>query len=122
MTTRTLYLAFSNPVEGKDEEYEAWYRDVHVPDLLAMPEIVSAQRFALADCASNGGIGSTPRYLVVYEMEGDVDEVMLKIAESVGAGSIVVSDALDMGSVAMSFWTPLGPRGESGYRPDSYAG
>ena len=108
MTGRTLYLAFSNAVEGREGEFRAWYDDVHIPDLLRVPGIVSAQRFELDDAAVNAG--AQHRHLVVYELEGDVDEIMAETGARFADGSIVVSDALAMTSVAMTFGRPAGPR------------
>ena len=106
MTDRTLYLAFSNPVEGREDEFRAWYDEVHIPDLLRVPGIVSAQRFELDDVALNAG--APHRHLVVYEVEGDPDEIMAETGARFADGTIVVSEALDMSSVAMTIWRPVG--------------
>lgn len=113
MDNRTVYLVFSNPVEGKEKEFNEWYENVHVPEILATPGLLSAQRFKLFDAEITRGEGvpaPAQRYLTIYEMEGDVDVVMGKIGEGVASGAIVMSDSLDLESAAMSFWSPLGPK------------
>ena len=112
MNDTTLYLVFSNPVDGKDREFNEWYDAVHVPEVLATPGMVSAQRFDLRDTEIVRLAGMTPahRYLLVYEMDGDPDVVMGKIQEAVASGDIAMSDVLDLDSVAMSFWKPRGPQ------------
>jgi hypothetical protein len=39
---RDLYLVFSNPVEGREDEYNAWYDEVHLPDVQRIPGVVGA--------------------------------------------------------------------------------
>lgn len=110
---KTLYLVFSNPVEGRDEEFNAWYDEVHVHDVVSMPGVVSAQRYALFVAEINKVEGMEPpkqRYLTVYEMEGDVDATMAKIGEAVFSGTMGLSDAMDMTSSVMSYWNPRGPK------------
>ncbi|UGQ11855.1 hypothetical protein LO772_34690 [Yinghuangia sp. ASG 101] len=111
MADRTLYMVFSNPLEGRDDEFNAWYDTVHVRDVLAVPGMVSAQRYDLRDTemyrAAGGG---AHRYCVVYEMDGDPDVVMAKVRESVASGAMVMHEALDLRSVSMSFWSPRGPQ------------
>ncbi|MCK9930624.1 hypothetical protein MXD62_26250 [Frankia sp. Mgl5] len=113
MDDHTLYLVFSNPVEGKEREFNAWYDTVHVPEVLATPGMLWAQRYVVREAEINRAVGgATPahRYLLVYEMEGDVDAIMAKVREAVASGGIVMSDTLDLGNVSMSFWTALGPK------------
>jgi hypothetical protein len=108
-----IQIVFSNPAEGKDDEFNEWYDNVHIPDLLAIPGMLSAQRYALHDAEIYRMEGATPpehRYLLIYEMEGDVDAIMKKIQENVAAGKISMADCLDMSSWRLSFWTPVGPK------------
>lgn len=111
---RKLYLVFSNPAEGREQEFNEWYDNVHVPDVLSMPGMLSAQRFELFVAELNkveGGMPLPPhRYLTVYEMEGDVDATMAKIGEAVLSGAMSMSDSLDLASTAMSYWSPRGPK------------
>ena len=111
---KTLYLVFGNPAAGKEAEFNEWYDNVDVPEVLATPGMLTAQRFELRDSEMTGAEGGPPapahRYLTVYEMEGDVDATMAKIGDAVQSGAMHMSDSLDMGGVAMSFWTPRGPK------------
>jgi hypothetical protein len=109
---RTLYLVFSNPVEGKDREFNEWYDSVHLREVLATPGMISAQRYSVREAEINraAGVRPTHRYLLVYEMEGDVDAVMSKLQEAAASGVLQMSDSLDLANVSMSFWTPLGPK------------
>jgi hypothetical protein len=105
-------VVFSNPAEGKDDEFNEWYDNVDIPDLLAIPGMLAAHRYDLRDSAmyhAEGGRPPEQRYLVIYEMEGDVEAIMGKVREAVAEGKIVMSDSLDMSSWRLSFWTPRAP-------------
>ena len=116
MADRMLYLVFSNPVEGREDEFNEWYDNVHLRDVLATPGMVSAQRYELYDTemmqqAREAGLPvPAHRYLIVYEMEGDLDTTMAKIQERVMSGEVVMSDSLNLETVLMSFWSPHGPK------------
>jgi hypothetical protein len=107
------YLVFSNPVEGKEDEFNTWYDTVHLPEVFATPGMRTAQRFKIreADITHNSEMAKpTHRYLLVYEMDDNVDEIMGKIREAATSGVLHMSDSLDVMNVLMSFWTPLGPK------------
>jgi hypothetical protein len=111
MSTKFIQVVFSNPVEGKDAEFNEWYDNVHIPELMAVPGMLSAKRYALHEAAVyglEGGYRPDHRYLTIYEMEGDVDAIMGRIVESVTKGEVVMSDSLDLSSSRMSFWTQQG--------------
>jgi hypothetical protein len=108
----TLYLVMSNPVDDRDDEFNEWYDNVHIHDVLATPGMVSAQRYTVRETEINREAGVTPshRYLVVYEMDGEPDAVMRTIRESVASGAMKMHDALDLTNVSMSFWKRHGSK------------
>ena len=52
-----------------------------------------------------GGVVPEHKYMCVYELEGDVDEIMGKIQQRVANGEVHMSDSLDMSTSRLSFWT-----------------
>ncbi|WP_068154789.1 DUF4286 family protein [Rhodococcus phenolicus] len=111
MSDRTLYLVQSNPLTGRDDEFNEWYDTIHVPEVVATPGMVSAQRYRIMDTEMSRLAGKPAhRYLVVYEMDEDPDIVMARVREQVASGAMRMHDALDMESVAMSFWAPHGDK------------
>ena len=108
--TKQIFLVQTNPVEGREDEFNDWYSNQHLSDVLNVPGFVAAQRFRLSD-TQRPGTGAYPyKYIAIYEMEGDVDAILNKIQEGVAAGKILMSDCLDMSSWRLSFWNPRGPR------------
>lgn len=110
MADTTLYLVFSNPVDGREREFDEWYDNVHIRDVLATPGMVSARRYTLHETPLNETMGAlSHRYLVVYEMADDPAAVMGRIREAVASGQMKMHDALDLSSVQTSYWAPYGP-------------
>ena len=68
-----LFLALSNPVsDAVEDDFNQWYDDVHVKEVLAIPGVKSARRFKLADAqVMPGDEAMGRRYLAVYEVEVD---------------------------------------------------
>jgi hypothetical protein len=87
-------LAFTNPVAGREADFNRWYDEQHVPDLLAVPGFVSAQRFRLTDATGQDNPGWT--YLALYEIEADdPDAVMAEVRSRLGTAAMAVSETLD---------------------------
>jgi hypothetical protein len=110
----SLFFVFSNPVEGHEDEFNRWYDTVHVREVLAVPGITKAQRYALRPLEiPPNEIGDVPppphRYLALYDVDGDRDDIMKNFLARLGSGEMSLSPALDLGTVSMGFWAPLGP-------------
>lgn len=102
---RYQYLVFSNPVRGREAEYNAWYDHRHLGDVLATPGFVAAQRFR---CADGEGPGGT-RYLAMYELAShDPGATLKRLRFQVNSSSMMISPALDLGTVSTSLWLPGG--------------
>jgi hypothetical protein len=110
---KSLLLVFSNPTEGREQEFNSWYDSTHVPDVLAVPGVVSAQRYEVAPVEAPEVEGAPPpppppthRYLAVYELDRDGDVVMAEFASRIANGEMKLSDTLDFASVGLSVWRP----------------
>jgi hypothetical protein len=92
--SRNISIALTNPVEGREQEFNEWYDNQHVPDVLSLPGCVSAQRLKLSDVQ----IPNRPcpyRYLAIYEVEADaVEAAIATIVERGGTPAMPRSDAL----------------------------
>ena len=65
---RYLLVALNGPTDGPDDEttYNRWYDDIHVPDLEAIPGVVSAKRYKV----ERSNRAPWP-YVAAYEIETD---------------------------------------------------
>ena len=70
-----LVLVLSNPIEGQEEEFDRWYEDVHLDEILATTNWQSAQRFKLVD---EQWVKSAHDYLALYEVEADDSQDALR--------------------------------------------
>jgi hypothetical protein len=61
----------SEPLDpDAEEEYDHWYREVHIPELLAVPGFEAARRYRIREDLGRGE-SHKPRFLTVYELEAD---------------------------------------------------
>jgi hypothetical protein len=112
LSDRTLFLVFTKPVDGMEDEYNKWYDDVHVHDVARVPGVVSAQRYDLAHPGPGGG-EPAHRHLAIYELEGDPAIAMDAMMSRFLTEEMPGSDALDLGRTAMAVWRPRGSRVEA---------
>lgn len=105
MSQRSLYLVFSNPAEGRDDDFNKWYDEVHIPEVLTLPGFRSAQRLTQQTGDQPNPIAPKQRYGVIYEVEGDPAEIQANLNEAMGNGTLHMTDAVDPGSFQMAFWT-----------------
>jgi hypothetical protein len=102
VSLRTSLVVFSNPVEGREDDYNRWYDDVHLGEVAALPGVASAQRFGLSQVGPQGRFS----YLAIYELDGDPAEVLAALSAGMADGSIKMSDAIDLSNVSMTVWEP----------------
>ena len=72
---RHVLVALTNAADGRDDEFNDWYNNQHLGDVLQIPGFVSAQRFKLGAAQR---MASPPyKYLTLYEIETDnIQETM----------------------------------------------
>ena len=83
-------LVFTNAVDGRDDEFNQWYDEVHLVEVLALPEFVGATRHKLADAQmfpdqSHG-------YLAIYEYKGYAADAIAALGA--GAARFNMSDSM----------------------------
>ena len=102
------FIVFTNPVEGKESEYNDWYNRQHIPDVLNIPGFVSGQRFRLADSQMSRDGSRVHKYLAIYEIEtDDLASTLKELRARGGTAEIVPSDAIDMKNVASHIFAPI---------------
>jgi hypothetical protein len=92
---RGILVVQSAPVDpSREEDYNAFYGEVHLPELRQIPGVVRATRYRLSQVQQPNADRSYP-YLAVYELEADdfstvFDEMRRRAAE----GILSTSDAI----------------------------
>ena len=75
MSKPHLVLILTEPTEGREDEYNEYYENLHLGEVLQTTALKSAQRYRLA-----GQVGEDCPlpYLAVYETEGESAEEILE--------------------------------------------
>jgi hypothetical protein len=92
-------------VPGREDEFNRWYDDTHLPEVLALPGFVAAQRFA----QTGPGAADRPRYLCVYEIETD-DLAATLAALGAAAPTMTMSEAMDQQATVIDVYQVHGQR------------
>lgn len=107
---KSILLVFANAAEGEDAEFNRWYDEQHLPDMLRIDHVEAAQRFRL-DGVAVGAAEFPWRYFTLYELDtDDVPAVLAAIGERAGTAAMVGSPSLDRRSVNVVPARPAGPR------------
>lgn len=100
-----VLAVFTNPAEGRDDEYNDWYNNVHLKDLLSIPGIVSAQRFVYGEQRGEPGPW---RYLALYQIDAEsIEAAQDALAESAAKAPMQISPALDRSATVSWYFTPI---------------
>lgn len=104
------FLVFTKPVEGREKEYDDWYQNVHLRDLVAVPGYKSAQRFRLNRVYQKPQMAPAEepyRNLAIYNIEADdLDTVIAGMKRL--AGKVHITDALDNPASSAIFYEECG--------------
>ena len=87
-------IALTNPIEGQEEAFNDWYTNEHLGDVLKLPGVIAAQRYALNDVQHRKGPLDW-KYMAVYEIEIDnISETLEALAAVSGTEQMPLSPAL----------------------------
>jgi hypothetical protein len=100
-----IILALTNSVPDREAEFNKWYDEVHVKDLVAVPGIGAAQRYRVA--AAKDLPASPYGYLTIYRADVPLDQVFASMAAT--RDQRMISDTLAPGGGLWAF-EPIGPR------------
>ena len=99
MSHEYTLIVYTSPAEGKEDEYNAWYDDIHLQEFSALPGVINGRRFKVV------GEGK-PQYAAIYELSSHPDDVMAAMNAGIKDGTVHMSDAVDLGSISMITLTP----------------
>lgn len=111
MPKKYTFLAFTNPAAGKEDEYNKWYDEHHLIDVINVPGFVSARRFRLATTQFQfNTITPSYRYLALYEIEtDDVEGTLQEVVNRAGGVDMVMIDAIDMSTLSAPVYEEITP-------------
>ncbi len=96
------YIIMSNPVDGREDDYNTWYDSVHLDDVLKLPGFVAARRYEDAD-----PFPQTPvryKYMAVYDIQSDdIAATLGGLFTAASSGQMPISDATDKDAATYLF-------------------
>jgi hypothetical protein len=100
-------FVFSNPVGDREDEFNDWYDNVHLRDVVNIPGFRAAQRYK-RQVLMFGDVSH--RYLAIYEMDCDGPKAAAEAVQALLDTPMELSSALDADGVACGVFEACGPR------------
>jgi hypothetical protein len=89
-----LLVVLTNPVEGREDEYNEWYTGQHLDDVLTAAGFQAAQRFKFVE--SKLSRRPVAPYLAIYEVDADQRERAEQLLlETANTDAMPISDAME---------------------------
>ena len=99
-----ILVVFTNPVEGREDEYNEWYSGRHLDDVLAVEGFRAAQRFKLVE--SKLSRNCPHGYLAIYEADhDDAERAETALFAAAGTDAMPISSAMAQPQVTWFFQT-----------------
>jgi len=97
-----VMIATANAKPDQETEFKDWYETYHLPEILAVPGVVSGRRLeSVEDAFSKAPI----RFVTIYELETDhPNSVMAEIVRRNRAGETTQSAAIEPEGAGVYFY------------------
>lgn len=93
--TRYMMAVLTNAVPGREAEFNDWYTNRHIHDVVKVPGVNAAQRFHLAE--TSGLEAPKFKYFAIYELEtADLGGTIGELLRRNGTPALPLSDAMDL--------------------------
>jgi hypothetical protein len=99
MSHEYTLIVYTSPADGREDDYNSWYDNTHLSEFSALPGVINGRRFQIA------GDGK-PRYAAIYELSDHPDKVMAAMNAGIKAGTLHMTDALDVTAIEMVTLVP----------------
>lgn len=105
------FVVLTNATDERHDEFNTWYNERHIPDVLAVPGFVAAQRFRLAGAQPGGRTDAPWKYLALYEIEtDDLKGTLDALSARAGTDAMVISETLDTSTTGAFVFEPIAAR------------
>jgi hypothetical protein len=92
---RYQWVILTRAVDGRVKEFEEWYDKRHIPDVKAIPGIVSAVRYKVLQNAALGSEAPNWDSVAIYEIEADDPQVVISaITAAANTPAMPISETL----------------------------
>ena len=94
----------TNPVEGKDKEYNDWYSNVHLKEVTAIKGFKSAQSFKLTKAQQFDK--QQFKYMAIYEVDNkDIEGTIQRLKEA--ANTMNMEPGIDFSDLQVSVFESI---------------
>ncbi len=100
MSHEFTLIVYTSPADGREDEYNTWYDDVHLGEFSALPGVIAGRRFKVE---SDEG---KPTYAAIYELSANPGEVLAAMNAGIKDGTVHMTDAVDPASIRMQTLKP----------------
>lgn len=93
---KAVMVVLSNPSDpSREDEYNEWYDNVHLPEVCDIPGFVGARRYKLSEAGLFPVDPAAPGYLAIYELDSeDLAATCKELGARTVDGRLHLSDAL----------------------------
>ncbi|MFV0645926.1 MAG: hypothetical protein ACK5NN_15770 [Sphingomonadaceae bacterium] len=98
-----LLQVTSQAMPGRDDDYNIWYENTHMIDVLGLDGFNACTRYMY----SGPGHEGPPKYVALYEVVTDDPPALLQDLVKASA-TMQISDSIDPKSVRFEFLQPIG--------------
>lgn len=100
-----VMIATANAKPGQEAAFKRWYETHHLPEICAVPGIVSGRRL---EAVENSFSKAPIRFVTVYELETDhPDSVVAEIVRRTQAGEMTQTAAIEPEGANIYFYRQL---------------
>jgi hypothetical protein len=112
---RYVMLVFANPIPGKEAEFNDWYTNTHMGDLVQLQGWMGAQRFRIVTNVQPrpSQAGYTHGYLIIWDLEEtDANAALGRMTAAITGGKSRLGAAFNYtpGAGANGTYEAIGPR------------
>ena len=108
MSDNNVMVVLTNATPGFEDEFNEWYDNVHLAEVVALPGFVAARRYKYTESQLAGFPESPQKYLALYWIEGDPKVALDALANELASGGIAIPEYLDPSATAAANFAPIG--------------
>lgn len=108
---KAILIVLSNAAAGKEDEFNDWYTNRHMPEIVQNVEgFASGQRFKLSKAQLMPN-PNAPQYAAIYEIEADdIQAAVQALGAGMGSGKVSMSDSIDLAGAQILVLEPVTDR------------
>ena len=94
MAKKYKMVVFSNAVEGRDKDFNDWYQNTHLKQIVSIKSFARAQRFRFHSNIIPGA-ADPARYMAIYDIEtDDIGAALAGMGELAASGRMPLPDSM----------------------------